>query len=88
MSSGSNSTKVKEETVIKQENLPLADTIRRLAAGCEGITGDFQIKKRSWWENLVLAYIMLIRWEYVGGCGSTMGMPSPMFGSIRGGKRL
>ena len=38
-SSRRNSSMVKEETVVKQENLSLADTIRKLQASNEGIAG-------------------------------------------------
>ena len=43
-SSGSSDTLAKEETVVKHENLSLADTIRRLQAGNEGIARDYKIK--------------------------------------------
>ena len=44
-SSGNTDTKVKEEIEIKKENYSFSDTIRRLAAGCEGTTNDFKVKK-------------------------------------------
>ena len=43
VSSGSSSILTKKEKVVKQENLSLADTIRILQAGNEGIVRDYKI---------------------------------------------